>query len=103
LRLAPLANFAPHMIERLLGRVELTRSFDALISTDAARTFKPDPRAYALGPERFDLPQPFGPTTPVSPFSIRSSVGSTKDLKPSSRNLAICTGNSLTDDAAGRG
>jgi 2-haloacid dehalogenase len=57
LRLAPLANFAPHMIERLLGRVELTRSFDALISTDAARTFKPDPRAYALGPERFDLPR----------------------------------------------
>ena len=31
---------------------------------------------------RFDLPQPFGPTTPVSPGSIRKSVGSTKDLKP---------------------
>src|SRR3954447_3049471 len=35
---------------------------------------------------RFDLPQPFGPTTPVSPGSIRKSVGSTKDLKPSRRS-----------------
>src|ERR1700760_3417290 len=31
---------------------------------------------------RLDLPQPFGPTTPVTPGSIRNSVGSTKDLKP---------------------
>ena len=31
---------------------------------------------------RLDLPQPFGPTTPVRPCSITSSVGSTKDLKP---------------------
>src|SRR5215212_795996 len=36
---------------------------------------------------RLDLPQPFGPTTPVRPCSIWKSVGSTKDLKPSSRNL----------------
>ncbi len=35
---------------------------------------------------RFDLPQPLGPTTPVRPGSIRKSVGSTKDLKPSRRN-----------------
>src|SRR6266850_1228080 len=31
---------------------------------------------------RFDLPQPFGPTTPVNPGSITKSVGSTKDLNP---------------------
>ena len=31
---------------------------------------------------RFDLPQPFGPTTPESPSAMTSSVGSTKDLKP---------------------
>src|SRR4051794_39305589 len=36
---------------------------------------------------KLDLPQPFGPTTPVSPCSIWKSVGSTKDLKPSRRNL----------------
>ena len=39
---------------------------------------------------RLDLPQPFGPTTPVSPGSITSSVGSTKDLKPSSLSRLIC-------------
>ena len=35
---------------------------------------------------RFDLPQPFGPTTPVRPGSIAKSVGSTKDLKPIRRS-----------------
>ena len=39
---------------------------------------------------KFDLPQPLGPTTPVSPVSITSSVGSTKDLKPSSRSRLMC-------------
>ena len=34
---------------------------------------------------RLDLPQPFGPTTPVSPGSIRKSVGSTKVLNPAMR------------------
>ena len=40
---------------------------------------------------RFDLPQPFGPTTPVNPVSIRISVGSTKDLKPKRRRRLIFT------------
>ena len=35
---------------------------------------------------RLDLPQPFGPTTPVSPGSIRKSVGSTNDLNPIRRS-----------------
>src|SRR6516164_8408804 len=35
---------------------------------------------------RFDLPQPFGPTTPVRPGSMAKSVGSTKDLKPIRRS-----------------
>src|SRR5689334_6527535 len=42
---------------------------------------------------RLDLPQPFGPTTPVKPGSMRSSVGSTKDLKPLSLrrvNFNVC-------------
>src|SRR3981081_2271501 len=34
---------------------------------------------------RLDLPQPFGPTTPGRPGSIRKSVGSTNDLKPMRR------------------
>src|ERR671911_1289002 len=41
---------------------------------------------------RLDLPQPFGPTTPVSPGSIGKSVGSTKDLKPAMRRRVSFTG-----------
>ena len=33
---------------------------------------------------RLDLPQPFGPTIPVSPGSMRRSAASTKLLKPDS-------------------
>src|SRR5690348_2273977 len=40
---------------------------------------------------RFDLPQPLGPTIPVMPGSMLSSVGSTKDLKPESRSLSNWT------------
>src|ERR1700761_4874503 len=40
--------------------------------------------------KRLDLPQPFGPTTPVRPGSIRNSVGSTKDLKPERRSRWKC-------------
>jgi 2-haloacid dehalogenase len=57
LKLAPLANFAPRMIERLLGRANLLDHFDALISTDQARSYKPDPRAYALAETTFGLPR----------------------------------------------
>ena len=50
LRMAPLANFTPAMIEHLLDNAGLRPLFDEIISTDRAKTFKPDPRAYALGP-----------------------------------------------------
>ena len=36
---------------------------------------------------RLDLPQPLGPTTPVSPSEMIRSVGSTKLLNPFRRNL----------------
>jgi 2-haloacid dehalogenase len=55
LRLAPLANFTPTMIENLLANAGLRPLFDVLISTDRAKTFKPDPRAYALGPSVLGL------------------------------------------------
>lgn len=57
LRLAPLANYAPAMLSRLLAHAGLTGLFDAEISTDRARTFKPSPRAYALGPAALGLPR----------------------------------------------
>jgi 2-haloacid dehalogenase len=49
LRLAPLANYSPRMLSGLLAHAGLEQLFEAQISTDAARSFKPDPRAYALG------------------------------------------------------
>lgn len=57
LRLAPLANFSPRMIEALLEHGEVRHFFHNIISTDRARTYKPDPRAYALGEEVFGLPR----------------------------------------------
>jgi 2-haloacid dehalogenase len=55
LRLAPLANYAPSMLDSLLDRAGMGDLFETRISTDAARTFKPDPRAYALGVEKLGL------------------------------------------------
>ncbi len=55
LRLATLANYSPAMQQRLIGGAGLLEAFDQLISTDAARSFKPDPRAYALGPTLLGL------------------------------------------------
>lgn len=57
LRLAPLANFAPPMINELLAGAHLIDLFDAQISTDAAQTYKPDPRAYALAEHRLATPR----------------------------------------------
>ena len=57
LRLAPLANFAPSMIDALLGHAGMRELFDDQISTDAARSYKPDPRAYAVAETRFGLPR----------------------------------------------
>ncbi len=52
LKLAPLANFSPSMIARLLDHANLSPLFDAQLSTDFVRSYKPDPRAYALAPAR---------------------------------------------------
>jgi 2-haloacid dehalogenase len=57
LKLAPLANFAPQMIRSLLTRAGVLEEFDDLISTDRARSYKPDPRAYALAEASFGLPR----------------------------------------------
>jgi 2-haloacid dehalogenase len=57
MKLAPLANYSPKMLNRLINRNSLEGIFDVLISSDAAQTFKPDARAYALGPARLGLPR----------------------------------------------
>ena len=52
-----IANFTPGMLRANADRAGLTPLFDAFVSTDANRSYKPDPRAYALGLERLDLPR----------------------------------------------
>ena len=49
LRLAPLSNYSPSMLEQLLVSSGLSELFDARISTDAVKSYKPAARAYALG------------------------------------------------------
>ena len=55
IRVIALANFSPNMLEANAQNSGLTGLFDALVSTDANRTYKPDPRAYRLGMERLHL------------------------------------------------
>lgn len=56
LALAPLANYAPAMIEALLVRAKLRPLFAHVFSTHAARSYKPAGRAYQLGVDGFGLP-----------------------------------------------
>jgi 2-haloacid dehalogenase len=55
IRVIALANFSPRMLQANAENAGLTGLFDALLSTDANRTYKPDPRAYRLGMERLHL------------------------------------------------
>ncbi|HTO96774.1 MAG TPA: haloacid dehalogenase type II [Myxococcales bacterium] len=49
LRLAPLANLTPAILEAAIANSHLEGLLDEVISTDRAKTYKPDPRAYQLG------------------------------------------------------
>lgn len=55
LRLSFLSNFTPGMLESNLERSGLRARFDPVLSTDRAKTYKPDPRAYGLGTEALGL------------------------------------------------
>jgi 2-haloacid dehalogenase len=55
IRVIALANFSPNMLQANAENAGLTGLFDALVSTDTNRTYKPDPRAYRLGMERLHL------------------------------------------------
>jgi 2-haloacid dehalogenase len=53
-----IANFSPMMLQANAENAGLLGFFDALVSTDANHTYKPDPRAYHLGMERLHLAKP---------------------------------------------
>ena len=49
LTVALLSNFTPVMLDTNVEGAGLRGRFDEVVSTDRARTYKPDPRAYQLG------------------------------------------------------
>src|SRR5260221_4777327 len=55
IRIITIANFSPTMLRSNAENAGLTGFFDALVSTDANHTYKPDPRAYRLGMDRLHL------------------------------------------------
>src|SRR5437870_1941557 len=63
------------------GRWPVPEKMTSSISEPRICLAEVSPITHFSASTRFDLPQPLGPTMPVSPVSIASSVGSTKDLK----------------------
>jgi 2-haloacid dehalogenase len=55
IRVITLANFSPTMLRSNADNAGLTGLFEALVSTDANHTYKPDRRAYRLGMDRLHL------------------------------------------------
>src|SRR3954468_18933664 len=66
------------------GRPELPEKITSSISLPRIEEGRVSPITQRMASNRLDLPQPFGPITAVRPGSTKSSVGSTKDLKPES-------------------
>src|SRR5437764_12987030 len=54
-RIITIANFSGKMLRANAERAGITDLFDELLSTEVNGTYKPDPRAYALGMEALKL------------------------------------------------
>jgi hypothetical protein len=68
---------------RLVVPLKITSIIDSPRNSDAFDS----PSTQRTASIMFDLPQPFGPTTPTSCPGKATAVGSTKDLKPESLSL----------------
>ena len=55
LRLALLSNATPRLLQTWIGNSGLSDVYEHVLSSDAIRSYKPDPRAYAIGLEAFGL------------------------------------------------
>ena len=55
IRLAFLSNMTPHMLDNAIKSSGLEGIFEASLSTDKVRVYKPDPRAYQMGIDAFML------------------------------------------------
>ena len=54
-KLAILSNGSPRMLDPLVKHAGLTASLTAVISADAVKIFKPDPRVYQLAPDKLGV------------------------------------------------
>jgi 2-haloacid dehalogenase len=54
-RIITIANFSPKMLHANADHAGMTELFDELLSTEVNGTYKPDPRAYALGMKELGL------------------------------------------------
>ena len=52
-----LSNFGPEMLQGCIRASGLDHMFDYVLSTDAAKTYKPNPRAYRLGTDALKQPR----------------------------------------------
>jgi 2-haloacid dehalogenase len=57
LRLALLSNMTTQMLESGVRNAALSERFEHILSTDRIRTYKPDPRAYQLAIDAFQVPR----------------------------------------------
>jgi 2-haloacid dehalogenase len=55
MRLAFLSNMTPAMLQAGIRNSQLEGIFDHVLSTDAVKAYKPDPRAYQMGLDAFGL------------------------------------------------
>ena len=53
-KLAVLSNGNPFMLERALGNAKIIGCFDAVLSVDTLKVYKPDSRVYEMVTQRFD-------------------------------------------------
>jgi 2-haloacid dehalogenase len=56
-RLAFLSNFTPRMLDACIRTSAMEGLFEQVLSTDQAKTYKPDPAAYQLGVDALKLPK----------------------------------------------
>jgi 2-haloacid dehalogenase len=57
IRMAFLANLTENMLDAVVKNSGLEGFFEPHLSTDRVEAFKPDPRAYQMGPDAFKLPK----------------------------------------------
>jgi 2-haloacid dehalogenase len=55
IKIITIANFSRHMLESNAKNAGIADLFDQLLSTEVNKTYKPDPKAYALGMKRLKL------------------------------------------------